>query len=40
MTSGLRERRKRQTRQHISDVATEMFVKRGFDAVTIAEIAE
>ncbi len=39
MTSGLRERRKRETRQAISDIATGMFASRGFDQVTIAEIA-
>lgn len=39
MTSGLRERRKRETRQAISDIATEMFASRGYDQVTIAEIA-
>jgi AcrR family transcriptional regulator len=34
-----RETRKRETRQRISDVATELFVARGFDAVTLDEVA-
>ena len=40
MTAGLRERRKQQTRQAISDIATEMFLASGFDAVTISQVAE
>ena len=40
MASGLRERRKRETRQAISDIATHMFVERGFDEVTIAQVAD
>ncbi|MET8133084.1 TetR family transcriptional regulator [Streptomyces sp. NPDC005251] len=37
---GLRERKKRLTRQRLSDTATEMFMEHGFDAVRVAEIAE
>jgi AcrR family transcriptional regulator len=36
---GLRERKKRRVRQKISDVATAMFLVRGFDNVTVAQIA-
>ena len=36
---GLRERHKQETRQAISDIATVMFADRGFDEVTIAEVA-
>jgi AcrR family transcriptional regulator len=37
---GLRERKKRMTRQLISDIATSLFVARGFESVTVAEVAE
>lgn len=40
VTPGLRERRKQQTRQAISAVAMAMFAERGFDRVTISEVAE
>jgi AcrR family transcriptional regulator len=38
--ASLRERKKAETRQRIADVATLMFIQRGFDDVTITEIAE
>lgn len=40
MAEGLRERKKRETRQRISDIATGLFLERGFVPVTMAEVAE
>ncbi|MER7700707.1 MULTISPECIES: TetR family transcriptional regulator [unclassified Streptomyces] len=37
--AGLRERKKRLTYQVVSDVAIAMFLERGFDKVSVAEVA-
>lgn len=38
-TQGLRARKKLQTRENISHQATMLFLERGFDKVTIADVA-
>ncbi|MGY2005177.1 TetR/AcrR family transcriptional regulator [Blastococcus sp. SYSU DS1024] len=37
---GIREHRRQQTRERIVDAATELFEARGFDAVSVVEIAQ
>ena len=38
--TGLRERKKRETRDALARVALELFVERGYDETTLAEIAD
>jgi AcrR family transcriptional regulator len=37
--TGLRELKKQQTYQNVSDIAIRLFLARGFDAVSVAEVA-
>ena len=39
MSEGLRSQKKQETKRNISDVATRLFIREGFEEVTIADIA-
>jgi AcrR family transcriptional regulator len=39
LAGGLRDEKRRRTRRHIAEVATGLFLERGFAQVTIAEVA-
>src|SRR3954447_21115308 len=40
MTEGLRERKKREMRRQLSDTAARLFLRNGFDAFRVADVAE